>query len=416
MPIRCLAVVAGLFFMLLGLAACDSSPTPVPVPTASPPPILAATASPVPPSATAPSVAASPTAAALPTDTPALPPATSLPPTSTPLVVVLPFEPGLDEARLETLYSQAGQLISATAPGAKLSYVRLDLVPAAAPALVQFDFYAPDGPQFVRAQAANGAALSLEPLKVPDPAPVVFDALPWQRNPRWPLLLSEALAQAKVTPDPAHGGWRFSLEARPGGPDWQLGLEGTFASTLADGQVREQPVRPGQTPGPAVAVPTADTLPLGYSLNNAAIDRYYRAALRLVTPKASDATLRAVDVRLGDPADAGEDTVLYHFYSARQKQAYLATFDIGGRREVTPESLPEGASRTLYKESTLPWKTAPTWPGLAQIAAQVLTDQPVEHTRLLLAAQAGAPATWTATASIVYQFALTGETVTLAAP
>src|SRR6185295_6324999 len=116
-------------------------------------------------------------------------------------------------------------------------------------------------------------------------------------------------------------------------------------------------------------------------------DRYYRAALRLVTPKASDATLRAVEIRLGDPADAGEDTVLYHFYSARQGQAYLATFDIGGRREVAPQPLPAGANRTLYKESTLPWKTAAAWSGLAQIAAQALRDQPQEHVRLLLAAR-----------------------------
>jgi hypothetical protein len=358
----------------------------------------------------------SPTVAALPTSTavPANP--TTVPPTATPIVGVLPFDVGLDEARLETLYGQAAQLVSTAAPAAQLSYVHLDLVPEAAPALVQFDFYLPGNPNLLRVHAENGGAFTLEKLKLPDPAPVVFDPLPWVRNPRWPRLLSEALTQAKVTPVPALGAWRFSLEARPGGPDWQLGLQGTFAYTLINGQVRAQPPRAGQTPAPGVPVPTADTLPLGYSLNNAAIDRYYRAALRLVTPKAADVALRAVEVRLGDPADAGEDTVLYHFYSARQKQAYLATFDIGGRREVTPETLPADASRTVYKESTLPWKTVPTWPGLAQVAAQALTDQPVEHTRLLLAARADAPATWTATAALVYPFTLSDETVAPAAP
>ena len=415
MPICCLAVVAGLFFMLLGLAACDSSASPSPVPTVAPTVAVAVTASPVPSTATVP-VPDSPTAANLPTDTAVPASATAAPPTGTPTAVALSFDVGLDEARLETLYTQAAQLANATAPAAKLSYVRLDLVAFATPALVQFDFYTPNGPQLVRAQSVDGAAFTLEPLKVPDPAPAPFDTLPWQRNPHWPLLLSAAVAQAKVTPDPAHGGWRFSLEATPGGPDWHLDLTGTFAYKLTAGQVQEQPVRGGQTPGPAVAVPTADTLPLDYSLNNAAVDRYYRAALRLVTPKASDATLRAVEIRLGDPADAGEDTVLYHFYAAKQKQDYLATFDIGGRRDVVPQPLPADASRTLYKESTLPWTTVPTWPGLAQIAAQVLTNQPVAHTRLLLAARADAPATWTATASLVYSFTLTGETVAPAAP
>jgi hypothetical protein len=412
MPTRGLTVVAGLFLMLLAVSACDAAPAPSPLPTAAPTAAPAATASPVPPTVAAPATASAPPSTA----TPAPATATLPLPTGTPTPVALPFDVGLDAARLDTLYTQAAQLASAAAPDAKLTYVRLDLVAFGPPSLVQFDFYAPSGPQFVRAQAENGGALALEKLAVPDPAPVPFAALPWQRNPGWARLLSGALTQAHATPDPAHGRWRFSLEAGAGGPDWRLALEGAFAYSLAEGQVREQPVRAGQTPGLAVPVPTADALPLGYSLNNAAVDRYYRAALRLVTPKASDAVLRAVEIRLGDPSDAGEDTVLYHFYSARQRQGYLATFDIGGRREVTPESLPPAAPRTLYKESTLPWKTAPTWPGLAQVAAQPLVDQPPEHTRLLLAAQAAAPATWTATASVVYTGTLTGDTVTLAAP
>ena len=412
MALRGLAVVIGLFLVLVSVSACDSTPPPSPLPTAAPTAALAATASPVPPTPAAPATAVAPPPSATPRPATATVPA----PTGTPTPVALPFDVGLDPARLAPLYTQAAQLANAAAPDAKLSYVRFDLVAFGPPALVQFDFYTPSGPRFVRAQAENGGALTLETLAVPDPAPVPFDVLPWQRNLRWPLLLSGALAQAQATPDPAHGGWRFSLEAGAGGPDWRLALEGTFAYTLAEGQVREQPVRAGQTPGFAVPVPTADALPLGYSLNNAAVDRYYRAALRLVTPKASDATLRAVEIRLGDPIDAGEDTVLYHFYSARQQQGYLATFDIGGRREVAPQPLSPGANRTLYKESTLPWKTASTWPGLAQVAAQPLTDQPPEHTRLLLTARADAPATWTATASIVYTFTLTGDTVTLAAP
>jgi hypothetical protein len=415
MRTRCLAVVAGLFFIGLSASACDTTPAPASTPTAPATAVLAATASPVPPTATAGAVA-SPTAAAPATST-ALPATPTLaPPTGTPTALAPAFDVGLNPSRLDTLYTQAAQLASAAAPGAKLSYVRLDLVAFAAPALVQFDFYTPEGPQLVRAQAANGAALTLDKLKVPDPAPVPFDALPWQRNPRWPLLLSTALAQAKGQPDPARGRWGFSLEARPGGPDWQLTLDGTFAYTLADNGVSTEPLLPGQTPGAPVKVPPGETLPFGFFMNNAAVDRYYRAALRLVEPKAGDATLRAVEIRLGDPADAGEDTVLYHFYSARQQREYLATFDIGGRREVTPQPLPPGANRTLYKESTLPWKTVPTWPGLAQVAAQPLADQPPDHVRLLLAARADAPATWTATSSLVYQFTLIGETVAPAGP
>jgi hypothetical protein len=406
---RGLTVVAGLFLMVLAVSACDATPTPSLLPTAAPTAALAVTASPVPPTAAAPA-----TASALP-PTATLAPATATPPPppGTPTPVALPFDVGLDAARLDTLYTQATQLASATAPDAKLTYVRLDLVAFAPPSLVQFDFYAPSGPQFVRAQAENGGALALEKLAVPDPAPVPFAAPPWQRNPGWPRLISGALAQAHATPDPAHGRWRFSLEAGAGGPDWRLALEGAFAYTLAGSAVNAEPVRAGQTPGPTVKVPPGETLPFGYSLNNAAVDRYYRAALRLVTPKASDAALRAVEIRLGDPSDAGEDTVLYHFYSARQRQGYLATFDIGGRREVTPDPLPADAPRTVYKESTLPWKAVPTWPGLAQVAAQPLIDQPPEHTRLLLAAHADAPAAWTATAALVYTGTLTGDTVTL---
>lgn len=416
MSSRCLAGLAGLFFVVLSMSACDSLPTPSPLPTAAPTVAPAATASPVPPTlapAPATAVPLPPSATPVPAVSAT---ATAVPPTGTPTAVALPFAVGLDEARLATLYAQAVQLVSATAPDATLTYVRFDLVPFATPALVQFDFYAPSNPNLLRAQSTDGAAFTLEPLKLPDPRPAPFDPLPWTRNPRWPLLLSEAVAQSKVQPDPAHGDWRLRLEARAGGPDWQLGLEGTFAYTLAAGQVREQPLRAGQTPGPAGPVPPGEALPFDFVLNNTAVDRYYRAALRLVTPKARDATLRAVEIRLGDPADAGEDTVLYHFLSARQGQAYLATFDIGGRREVAPEPLPPGASRTLYKESTLPWKTAPAWAGLAQVAAQALADQPQDHVRLLLAARADAPASWTATASLIYAATLRDATVTLGTP
>ncbi len=414
MLIRGLAAMAGLFFVLLSTSGCDTTPTPASSPTPAPTATRAVTASPVPPTP-ATFAPASPTAVpATSTEPPVTP--TLVPPPAPPTPVAPSIDVRLDQAQLDALYAQAAQLASAAAPGARLSYVRLDLVAFAAPALVQFDFYAPDGPRLVRAQAENGAALTLQTLKVPDPAPVPFETLPWQRNPRWPLLVGAAMTQVKMQPDPARGRWRFSLEARPSGPDWQLALDGTFAFQLAGGQVRAQPVLGGQTPGPAVPVPAVDELPRGFSLNNTAVDRYYRAALRLVAPKAGDATLRAVEIRLGDPADAGEDTVLYHFYSTRQQQEYLATFDIGGRREVTPQPLPPGANRTLYKESTLPWKTVPPWPGLAQVAAQPLADQPPEHVRLLLAAQAGAPATWTATASLVYQFTLTGEVLTPVGP
>ncbi len=421
MRMRRLAELAGLFCVLLGAVACDSTATPSPVPLATPTVALALTASPVPPTTTAlvasptsalpaPTIPVAPTATALPAT------ATAVPPPATPTAVVLSFDAGLDPARLDTLYTQAAQLVNATAPDAKLSYVRLDLVAFASPALVQFDFYTPNGPQFLRAQAVDGSAFTVEKLGVPNPAPATFDPLPWVRNPGWPSLLGAALAQAKLTPDPAHGLWRFSLEAHPGGPDWQVALTAATAYQLASGKVSEQPARAGQTPGPAVPASTADVLPLDYSLNNAAVDRYYRAALRLLAPKTSDANLRALEIRLGDPVDAGEDTILYHFYSVKQKQDYLATFDIGGRRDITPQSLPAGTSRTLYRESTLPWKTVPTWTGLAQVAAQSLTGQPLEHTRLLLAAHADAPALWTATASIVYQFTLRGETVTNVEP
>jgi hypothetical protein len=111
-----------------------------------------------------------------------------------------------------------------------------------------------------------------------------------------------------------------------------------------------------------------------------------------------------VDIRLGDPVDQGEDTVLYHFYSVRQKQDYLATFDIGGRREVTPQPLAPGVSKAVYRESTLPWKTVPAWPGLIAVAAQspAFIDQPSAHVRLLLSAAASTPAMWTLTAALTY--------------
>lgn len=392
MLIRPLTVMGGLL-LLLGLVACGAAPTPTTVPA---PPVTAgtaATASPVPPTETA-----------LPSPSPPPSPTPTAPPAG-PTAVVLPFELGLDQAGLAAMYAQAEQQVSGEAPDADLSQVQMDLAPGQPPR-VRFDFYAP-GKQVVyhmRFGPEDTPPVSQDPA----PTPVeTFATPPWLRNPRWPLLVAAAAPQAQV-PAGTAARWTYQVSARAGGPDWELTLLGAFRFVLRDGAVimldpaTEQPV---STP---TAVPPGEDLPFGFLLNNAAVDRYQQAALRLVTQQASDAALQEVTLRFGDPADADAATILYHFYSARRGQAYQAIFDTSGRRDVTPVPGNAGPS---YRDSTMPWKQVPTWPGLLRVAAGAL-GTPAGQVQMLVTATAAQPGAWSLQATVTRRFVLVGETVT----
>jgi hypothetical protein len=321
----------------------------------------------------------------------------------------LPFDPGLDPAGLEALYARAEQQVGGEAPDAKLSRVQMDLAPGQPPR-VRFDFYT-SGKQAVY-HVQFGLEDTSPVTRDPAPAPVAtFAAPPWLHNPRWPLLVAEAARQAQV---PAATAARpsFQVTARPGGPDWELTLLRTFRFVLRDGVVTMLDPATDQPVGTPVPPPPGEDLPFGFLLNNAAVDRYHQAAGRLVTQQAPDASLQEVTLRFGDPADAGAATILYHFYSARRRQAYQAIFDTSGRREVTPVP---GSNGPIYRESAPPWKQTPTWPGLLQAAAGAM-GAPGGQVQMLVTAIAAQPGAWSLQAAVTHRFVLSGEVVTAEGP
>ena len=385
----------GSLVALILTAGCDSGPAPTPTPlapaaTATPAPAVPDTATPLP---LPPSPTATPTPLVSPTPTPSPTPA---PPT---------FDLGLDAARLAALYAQAQARVAPLAADAKLSHVRLDLIAFDRPPLVEFDFYSAGAGTTFRAAAADGgdvAGADKLPASATAPAPAVFATLPWQADPDWAGRIAAAAAQNGLRPDPARGRWLFRLEADGAAPGWQVSAEARFVYSLSGDRVSTDPLRAGQPAGTPIPAPAGEDLPFGWVLNTAALQRYYESSGRRVTPLASDAALRALDVRFGDPQDGGEIATIYYYYSPALKKDVVALFDTGGRRDVGPAPLPAGAAHTTYRAATLPWVAAPRWPGLMQIGAQAVAGQPPDHVRMTLHAVADAAVTWTLTVQAVY--------------